>query len=120
MASLVQKYTEDLPQVPPKKNHLIGKSGLSVVLTGSTGSLGIHLLRLLLDDSTIMKIYCLNRSANGREREDESFANLGLERNLNLPRVEFIQAHYGESQWGLPDAQFKELSSTVDIIIHNA
>lgn len=120
MASLVHKYTNDLPQVSSMKNRLLEKSKLNVVLTGSTGSLGIHLLRSLLDDPTIMKIYCMNRSANGRERQEESFANLGLERSLNLPRVEFIRANYGESQLGLPDAQFKELASTVDIIIHNA
>lgn len=64
MASLVQKYTKDLPQIKPRKNQLLETSKLNVVLTGSTGSLGTHLLRSLLDDLTISKIYCLNRSVS--------------------------------------------------------
>ena len=48
------------------------------------------------------------------------FANVGLERNLVLLIVEFIHANYGESQLGIPDVQFNELASTVDIIIHTA
>lgn len=118
MATLVHKYTEDLPQVPPKKNQLLDASKLNVVLTGSTGSLGTHLLRSLLDDPTIMKIYCLNRSVNSRERQEESFTKLGLK--LSLSRVEFLKANYEKNQLGLSDAQFNELTSTVDIIIHNA
>lgn len=118
MATLVHKYTEDLPQVPPRKNQLLDASKLNVVLTGSTGSLGTHLLRSLLDDPTIMKIYCLNRSVNSRERQEESFTKLGLK--LSLAKVEFLKANYEKNQLGLSDAQFNELTSTVDIIIHNA
>ena len=119
MESLVHKYTENLPQVSSKKDQSqLKASKLNVVLTGSTGSLGIHLLKSLLDDSTISKIFCLNRSANGREKQEESFARIGLE--TNLTRVEFIKVSYGEPRLGLSDAQFHELTSAVDIIIHNA
>ena len=120
MASLVHKYTEDLPQVSSRKNQRLETKKLNVVLTGSTGSLGLHILLSLLDDPNIMKIYCLNRSVNGRERQEQSFANLGFDRNLDFPRVEFIQANYGEGRLGIPHVQFNELASTVDVIIHNA
>ena len=120
MASLVHKYTESLPQVLSRKNQLLETKKLNVVLTGSTGSLGLHILRSLLDDPSIKKIYCLNRSENGRERQEQGFANLGLKDNLDFQRVEFIQADYGEDQLGIPDEQFKDLASTVDVIIHNA
>ena len=118
MASLVQKYTKDLPQIKPRKNQLLETSKLNVVLTGSTGSLGTDLLRSLLDDSTISKIYCLNRSINGREMQEEGFTKLSLD--VNLSKVDFIKADYGENQLGLSDAQFNELITAVDIIIHNA
>ena len=118
MATLVQKYTDNLPQVSPRKNQLLEGSKLNVVLTGSTGSLGTHLLLSLLDDLAIEKIYCLNRSVNGRERQEESFTNLGLKRDLS--KVEFIKTDYGENQLGLSDAQYSRLTSTVDIIVHNA
>lgn len=120
MATLVHKYTEGLPQVSSRKNQLLETKKLNVVLTGSTGSLGLHILRSLLDDLNIMKIYCLNRSVNGRERQEQSFANFGLKGKLDFPRVEFIQANYGNGQLGIPDAQFNELASRVDVIIHNA
>ena len=120
MASLVHKYTESLPQLLSRKNQLLDAKNLNVVLTGSTGSLGLHILRSLLDDPNIQKIYCLNRSVNGRQRQEQGFVNLGLERNLDLPRVEFIQADSGKGQLGIPDAQFNKLASSVDVIIHNA
>ena len=118
MASLVQKYADDLPQVSPRKIQLKAASKLNIVLTGSTGSLGTHLLLSLLDDQAVEKIYCLNRSVNGRERQKESFTNLGLERDLS--KVEYIKTDYGESQLGLSDGQYSKLTSSVDIIIHNA
>lgn len=121
MASLVSRYTEDLPQVSSgRRNRLLEISNLNVALTGSTGSLGTHLLRALLDDPEIKKIYCLNRSAKGRERQEESFTCRGLQGNLDLPKVEFIEVNYGENQLGLPDQQFKEIVSTVDVIFHSA
>lgn len=118
MATLVHNYTESLPQVLPRKTQLLDVSKLNVVLTGSTGSLGTHLLRSLVDDPIVNKIHCLNRSDNAREKQEESFTKLGLERDLS--RVEFIKANYGDIHLGLPDVQFNELTNTVDIIIHNA
>lgn len=118
MTYLIHKYTEDLPQVSTRSNQLLETSKLNVALTGSTGSLGTHLLRTLLDDSSIDKIYCLNRSVNAQEKQNEYFASLGIE--CDLSRVHFIEVKLGESQLGLSDVQFNELTSTVDIIIHNA
>ncbi len=120
MASLVKEFTQDLPQNSPRKDTSPNRSKINVALTGSTGSLGTHLLRTLLDDPTISKIYCLNRSPNAQEKQSKSFTALYLSPNLNTPRVEFIQANYGETQLGLPNTLYEELTSTVDIIIHNA
>ena len=120
MASLASKFTQDLPTALPGRNPLLDKSKLNVLLTGSTGSLGLHLLRVLLDDTRVSKIFCLNRSTNGKEIQQGRFASLGLNESINTPRVNFIQAKYGQSQLGLADAQYHALTSTVDIIIHNA
>ena len=119
MASLVEEFTQDLPKNFPKDTSP-NQSKISVVLTGSTRSLGTHLLRTLLDDPTISKIYCLNRSRNAQEKQLKSFTALSLSPGLNTSRVEFIKASYGETQIGLPDTLYKELTSIVDIIIHNA
>ena len=118
MVSLVHKYTQDLPVIQPKKNEVLRISKLNVVLTGSTGSLGTYLLLSLLNDSTISKIYCLNRSTNAREKQEEGFKRLGLLHDLKS--VDFIRAEYGQRKLGLKEALYKELTSDVDIIIHNA
>ena len=120
MGSLAAKFTQDLPTALPGRNPLLEKSKLNVLLTGSTGSLGLHLLRVLLDDPKVSKIFCLNRSTNGKEIQQGRYESLGLNESINTPRVNFIQANYGQSQLGLTDAQYHELTSTVDIIIHNA
>jgi len=120
MASLVQKYTQDLPQTPLRKGTLLETFKLNIVLTESTGSLDIHLLRALLNDPNVMKIYCLNRSANAQLRHEKGFAKLGLKYDSDNLKVEFIKADYGQSQFGLPAVQFDELIRTVDVLIHNA
>ena len=123
MASLVHKYTADLPHFLPGKNPYLNTSRLNVVLTGSTGSLGTHLLYSLIKDPAINKIYCLNRSPNARERQEETLKPLetASNLNLNLSKVSFLQAtNYGDPHLGLPDAQFNELTENVDVIIHNA
>lgn len=90
------------------------------MLTGSTGSLGTHLLRSLPDDAKTSKIYCLNCSANAREKQEKGYKRLSLPHDLSSPRVDFIRAEYYQSNLGLTGPQYKELTSNVDIIIHNA
>ncbi len=120
MAALVDKYTRDLPGTVMTKRQLLQSSKPSVVLTGSTGSLGTHLLRSLLDGSRISKIYCLNRSADAREEQVEAFRRLRISQNLDHPKIEFIRVEYGQGNLGLAEAKFRELTANVDIIIHNA
>lgn len=53
-------------------------SGYTVLLTGSTGSLGTYLLHSLLDNPQISHIYCLNRTPNAAEKQSRSFLDRGL------------------------------------------
>ena len=109
MASLVDKLTCDL------------RTQRNVLLTGSTGSLGTHLLRTLITDGATSKIICLNRSADALDRQNTIFAKLGLDFQLkSSSRIEFIQADYGKANFGLSKARYRELVSSIDVIIHNA
>lgn len=116
MASLVKKYTQDLPE------KVRVTTNLTVLLTGSTGSLGSHLLRAILEDSNIAKVYCLNRSAEAQSRHEEWFTSIDLkgEYDLNRQKAEFIKVDFSRRDFGLGATQFDKLSSTTDIIIHNA
>lgn len=116
--SLLEKYISDLP-VQTQNVH--SKSGQhSVILTGSTGSLGNYILSALLQDPTVAKVYCLNRS-EAQERQIKSFAEKGLTFGPDTQnRVEFLQASFGAEKFGLSDDKYGEMLLSVDTIIHNA
>lgn len=97
---LVAKYTTDLPHqeyvenLTRPKNLLrrlgdynstkythasCGADTLTVVLTGSTGSLGSYLLDSLRSDRTVDKVYCLTRDGT-KERQQKAFQERGLDR----------------------------------------
>ena len=123
MASLVQKYTQDLPPVGSKialDAQRAHSPHLNVVLTGSTGSLGTQLLRVLLEDDKVAKIYCLNRTQDAPDRQSKTFTRLGFSHSLVTPRIQFITVEYGQKRLGLPEEQYKDVISSVDVIIHNA
>ncbi|KAJ5745729.1 hypothetical protein N7520_010911 [Penicillium odoratum] len=117
---LLEKYTADLPA--KKRNDCRDElsSPTTIILTGSTGSLGNYLLHSLLSLDSVSKVYCLNRS------EAETRQKSGLEeKGLNLnpkawEKVEFLKVSFGEPQFGLDESKYQELLETVDTIIHNA
>lgn len=92
-----------------------------VLLTGSTGSLGSYILIQLLSDHSVVKIYCLNRSAHAETRQKR----IHEERGLSLwqtggERVELVKAVFGDDKLGLSESKYYTLLATVDITIHNA
>lgn len=117
---LVKKYTADLPvnETRPQNEQ---PSPSTVILTGSTGSLGTYLLHSLLSRKSIAKVYCLNRSdAEFRQKKSFEEKYLHLDANYWQGKVEFLQASFGEPRFGLDEAKYAELLESVDTIIHNA
>lgn len=118
ISALLDKYTSDLPEQKLDVSNTSGQH--TVILTGSTGSLGNYILHALLHDSTVAKVYCLNRS-EAQERQTKSFEEKGLSFGANAEnKVEFLQASFGAEYFGLPLAKYTEMLDTVDTIIHNA
>lgn len=119
MDTLVERYTKDLPIQPVALPNRLDKH--TVILTGSTGSLGNYMLDLLLKDSRVEHVYCLDRAADARSRHKDSFSEKGLNDSAEAQaKVTAWQADFGQEKFGLAEGQFEKLRSTVDTIIHNA
>lgn len=118
IAATLEKYTSQLPRRTTPAVPIPAKS--TVILTGSTGSLGTYLLHRLLSDPAVAKIYCFNRS-DAADRQQRSFADKGLDVALLDPsRVEFLTVSFGAPRFNLSETKYAELLDSVDFIIHNA
>ncbi|KAJ4422969.1 hypothetical protein N0V82_002363 [Gnomoniopsis sp. IMI 355080] len=100
------------------------RHGETVLLTGSTGSLGSYLLDALLARPTavVKRVICLNRGGNSRERQAKAFESRRL---APLPqdqkgRVMFLQADLSKDRLGLSQQDYDFLVRETTVIIHNA
>ena len=114
MAALVKNFTEDLPQKFPR----IKGSNLHIILTGSTGSLGSHLLRVLVKNQLVSKVYCLNRSSNAQSRQEIKYAEQG--QSVDLTKAEFLHVDFGSPNLNLSSTKYQELALKVNVVLHNA
>lgn len=117
MEELVQRYSQGLvkPSTLPKED-----SGPHVVaLVGSTGYLGPHILASLLNNPGIASIYCLNRSADARERTANALESAGYQEDERFRSINFLLSELGAPKLGLSESDFDEVSSKVDTIIYN-
>lgn len=107
-----------------EKNHLCkGKKKNSVMLTGSTGFLGIYILNELLLDENISEIYCLVRS-DSESVAKTRMTNVALEYsipiNFSSPKLRFLPADITKKYLGLPKITYFELNVQVTTVIHCA
>lgn len=116
MESLLKKYTDDLPirQAP------VISSTESVILTGSTGSMGSYILDDLVSRPHIKNIYCLNRAVDGKKKQNESSGVRGLSTSWPANRVHFLKADLSKSDFGLEKAAFEELLQNTTHIIRKS
>jgi len=91
-----------------------------VLLTGSTGSLGSYLLRELLYDPNVAKVYCLNRATDAAEKQEKSFDEKWLPKAGLNTRTEFIQCNMSQPYLGLAPFSYHKLLERVTHVVHNA
>ena len=118
MESLLDKYVESLP-VDNQRQRTPVTQGTTVLLTGSTGSLGSYLLNKLSNDPNVQHIVCLDRNSSAAEKYRDNGPQRGLS-PLDSERVEFIKANLAESQLGLKNEVYERLKNTVTHIIREA
>ena len=114
MKAMITKYSTF-------NNHVPGSSpapeGHVIVLTGSTGSLGAHILALLLTRPDVRNVYCLVRGENPQQRVLEALR----QRNLSVPgtmHLVALNSDLSRKDLGLSPKILTRLQSETTIIIH--
>ncbi|KAL1871078.1 putative NRPS-like protein biosynthetic cluster [Diaporthe australafricana] len=126
MDFLLDTYRGIIDQIPRPKtssraDRHVGKKPITVILTGSTGTIGTHLLNTLLSRPGIGHIICLNRSEDGGKAAQQArFTTAGLDATELATRVTFLRADLSAPLLGLEPATYTDLRARAGLIIHNA
>ncbi|KAI9046454.1 hypothetical protein LZ554_009203 [Drepanopeziza brunnea f. sp. 'monogermtubi'] len=94
------------------------KTAETVLLTGSTGSLGSYLLHTLIVSPRVSKIYCINRRKDAEQQQASTNAQRGLTSEWG-DKVVFLHADLSQDLLGLSSDVYIKLKSEVTSIIHN-
>ncbi|KAM0716820.1 hypothetical protein Q7P37_007623 [Cladosporium fusiforme] len=105
----------DLKSSPGEKGK---KTQVTVLLTGSAGSLGSYILNVLIRRPDVKGVICLNRMGSDAAKQ----SRLSHERGLcgDFSKVHFIETDSTAECLGLGDTEYKALSDRVTHIVHNA
>lgn len=90
----------------------------TVVLTGSTGSLGSYILDRLVRSARVAQVICLNRARGGAERQTASHNSRGL--TTDFTKVLFLGTDFAKDGLGLDKDVCQRLAAKTTHIIHNA
>lgn len=107
-----------------KQRGFTNSEGQTVLLTGSTGSLGSYLLNALLARPDTKRVICLNRGSDSRERQAKSLETRRLpplpEDPKDKGRVLFLQADLSNDTLGLSPDDYALVARETTVIVHNA
>ncbi|KAJ8092337.1 putative NRPS-like protein biosynthetic cluster [Marasmius tenuissimus] len=119
MNDLVAQYSKDL--ACPEKHDGPKSSEKIVLLTGSTGSLGSHILSDLIQNSEIRHVYALIRSEGApdvSQRQRTSFKRRGLDPTMIAnDKVTLLAVDLADSHLGLGEELFISVQGTITHII---
>lgn len=114
--SLPSRFSLPVPQSPPSTKQ-------TVLLTGSTGSLGSNLLAQLLADERVERVWAVNRHSKDKtivERQKESFIDKDLDvklLDLDGTKLMYVEAELSEDYLGLDKSLYDQVCiSTRDTI----
>lgn len=91
----------------------------TVLLLGANGFIGMHILRELLDDDQIGRVYALVRG-NGKTSGPERLARQLRKFRLAVPdneKLTVLEATFTEPSMGLPADRYAELCTNVDAVV---
>jgi thioester reductase-like protein len=118
--SYIKKAEVDFPVA---HNSYDEKKDMVVLLTGATGSLGSFMLRDMLKDPRVKKVYCCVRGDKEKlhQRLIESFESRRLDVSLlDMDRVEALPMAFSEPFLGFSEERYNQLKQEVTVIQHCA
>jgi hypothetical protein len=114
--AMITKYSVGLDKPLPKQPSKALPDKQVVLVTGTTGNLGAHLLAGLLQHDAVAKVYALNRPARESnalsilDRHKNQFADKELDVGLLASeKLTFIEADAASPRLGLPEATYFEV-----------
>lgn len=113
---IYNNFEETLPETKrPVKN---------ILLTGSTGFLGIHILRDLIKN-TNANVFCLIREKGSMSSKNRLLNKLHKYFSISLDkyignRIQVIQGDITKTCFGFSDEEYSYFASTIDTVIHSA
>ena len=123
MRAMVSKYNTDFP-VHRADASVKRPKGDVVLVTGTTGSLGCHLLSQLVNNVEVERVYALNRPSRDqlplRERQRSALLDRGLDAGvLESDKVVLLEGELPKPCFGVGEKMYEELRRSVTHIIHN-
>lgn len=91
--------------------------GLSIALTGTTGTLGTYLLDEYSRHPMVSKIFCLNRSSLAKQQWHDSCVQRD---SSDTAELTFITVNFGLQNLGLDYSSYVDLTEECDLIVHTA
>ncbi|KAH6652455.1 hypothetical protein BKA67DRAFT_521644 [Truncatella angustata] len=120
MKYLYERYNHNLVRESQPRRPDAAIRNQVILLTGSTGTLGSHLLDCLLRNPTVGKVVCLNRAEDGGlEQQAKAMQHRGLTQHCH-EKAEFHHVELAKDKLGLPENVYSRLLKEADRIIHCA
>jgi thioester reductase-like protein len=118
MKRIYENLTRDLPPAIPGRQEP-SDVDQTVVLTGSTGMLGSYLLDLMVNNSRVKTVICLNKADDGGAKKQlEAMKSRGL--STSYAKAEFRHVDISLPDFGLPPSLLARPLHETDRWIHNA
>ncbi|KAJ7625813.1 putative nonribosomal peptide synthetase [Roridomyces roridus] len=121
--AMISKYSHGFDRPIPPIATTPRSSDAVVLLTGTTGALGSHILAMLLESASVQRVYAFNR--RGRtpisERQHDAFVDRGLNTELlSSAKLVYLEGDTAKSDLSLPADVWTELRDKITVVIHNA
>ncbi|CAK5268755.1 unnamed protein product [Mycena citricolor] len=120
--AVIQRHTEKFSEIP-ERTKTAPAGGDVLLITGSTGGLGSHILETALANSTVRRVFALNRkgAVSSADRQKAMFVDRGLDVELlRSEKLVFLEGDASQPSLGLSQDVFSLLSEAVSVIIHCA